>query len=154
MLVTEIKMLCHHLSSVCAILKYHMKAWNIFSTFVQLSSHQVIHLELLCPYTTGRVVSSRVRTCLRFLLKWLHSLVYFSCGYHMLLPVCCFTWLWEQMGFPFPKPPWDSLKSLIFHAEVIQLWMWWHWGLEGKQSKSQAEECASCKWDFLVVRRG
>lgn len=31
------------------------------------------------------------------------------------------TWLWEQLGFPFPSPLWASLKCLIFCAAVSQL---------------------------------
>lgn len=45
----------------------------------------------------------------------------FTVGTMHSLAVHCLTWLWEQLGFPFPRPLWDSLKCLIFCAEVSQL---------------------------------
>lgn len=121
-------------------------------TFAQLSSHQLCTDDISVHTPLAQLGHQGSEPAWNFGLNFLHSLVYFCCGHHTSLAVHFLTWLWE-LGLPFPKPLWDSLKCLIFCAEVSQLFQvsdavcgteCWEQSKETQSLKGEV----TCKWDF------
>lgn len=120
-----------------------------FQVFAQLSSHQLCTDDISVHKPLAELGHEGPEPAWNLGLNFLHSLVYFYCGHHTSLAVHLLTWLWEQLGLPFPKPLWDSLKCLIFCAEVSQLFQVSD-AVCGTECWEQSKETQSLKVKWLA----
>lgn len=151
MLITELKMLFHHLFPVCGILRVPGENRNVFSDICTIVISSAMHWWYICPYTIGPVGPSRVRTCLKF---WVKFPAFISLFLLWAPHITCstFPYLTLRTGFALSQ---TTLRLF----EVFDLLCWsvsavpgvrccvWHWVLGAEQRNPELK-----RWSDLQMR--